>query len=188
MDRGHEMRETRENGLRSLLTVFLAGCLLASLAGVAAASDTGSEDEGVPTLMFFIMVGGTVAAVLIPLVVILAVFLSWVAVDYKSLQNLRSAGSLKKLRRIVVTPQEWWSIGEDGSNLKKELIKSGIKVRIQQVENNSPTMNALVLKENMDLPSAQTMEVARVRGLKYAWIDGRRVNAKDFLKRISNVD
>jgi hypothetical protein len=186
------MKEIRLNGLVSLIPLVMAVCLLASLAGVAMAGSAmavqGSEDEGIPSVMFFIMIGGTFLAVLIPVIIIFVLFLGWVAIDHDSLRKLRSAGNLKKLRRIVVTPQAWWAIGEDTDNLKKELDQAGIKVRIQQVESNSQIINTLIVKENMDLPSAQAMEVARVRGLRYAWIDGKRVKAKDFLSRLTESE
>ena len=178
----------RNTGIRYLAALMLAACLLASSAGLAFADGAqGSTEEGTPAIMFFIMIGGTTAAVLIPLVVFFVLFMGWVAIDHKSLAKMRSKGGFDKLRRIVVTPQEWWSIGEDGSGLRKELGEAGVKVRIQQVKNSSPTISSLIMREGMDLPSAQTVEVARVRGLRYAWIDGRRVRAKDVLNKVSSL-
>jgi len=194
------MRGMDKRGLLSLTYLWLFAVVLLSFMSVSyafgdgqttvAAADYGAAGGGGDgddafTIPFFLLIGGTATVILIPLIIFLLILLRGVASDYESLLKLRSSGGLKNLRRVVITPQLWWEIGEDRTNLKGDLEDAGVKIKIQQLENNSPILWSLVKKKKMDLTSAQAIEVARVGGLRYAWIGGNRVRPKDLLKGLT---
>jgi len=149
------MRGMDKRGLLSLTYLWLFAVVLLSFMSVSyafgdgqttvAAADYGAAGGGGDgddafTIPFFLLIGGTATVILIPLIIFLLILLRGVASDYESLLKLRSSGGLKNLRRVVITPQLWWEIGEDRTNLKGDLEDAGVKIKIQQLENNSPIL------------------------------------------------
>ena len=95
-------------------------------------------------------------------------------------QWLKKYGKLKLTLSVAVMALKYLT----AQQREQALEDAKIKIRVQQVESDSPVIGALIKKENMDLQSAQAVEVARVKNLRYVWLDGIRLNAKELLKRV----
>ena len=135
---------------------------------------------------FFLLLGGAALAVLIPILLFLILVYRWVAADEDSIRILRTEDALKKLRRIVV-PQKVWDIVQGDKALKADLEDAGVKIKVQQVEEGSPVIKSLIKQVNLSVLSAQAVEAARLKKLKYAWIEGKRVETKELLKQIGTA-
>ena len=106
------------------------------------------------------------------------------ASDFNSLRILRKDGTLKDMRRIIVTPETWAAIGADKTKLKLALEDANVKITVQQVDKKSPVINSIIKKLKMDLPSAQVVMIASIKRLKFIWLDGKRLNAKTLLGQV----
>jgi len=180
----------------SLLYPILTVCIMLILPASAQADGGGLSGSPVetqttngggdssPTLSFFLLLAGGFSAVLIPLLIFMILLFGWAACDVESMRILRNLGSLNRLRRIVVSQEVWDQLLADPT-LRKDMANAGVKIRVEQVESDSPLIKSLIKRVSMKFLGAQALEVARVKNLRYVWVDGNRINVKELLKKMT---
>ena len=141
---------------------------------------TTTPDDDTPTVPFFLLLGGGALALLIPILLFIILLYRWVAADEDTLRILRNEDSLEKLKRIVV-PQKVWDILQGDKALMADLEDAGVKIKIQQVDVGSPVIKSLVKQVSLPILSAQAVEAARLKKLKYTWVKGKRLETKELL-------
>jgi len=150
--------------------------------GVTTQTTTTGPDGGL-TIPLFLLIGGAGILLLIPIVLFILYWFRWVASDEDSIRMLRQEDALNKLRRIVV-PDKLWELLQREPDLKGALDDAGVKIKVQQVESGSPVIVSLMKRFRLHVLSAQAVEAARLKDLKYAWVEGKLINAKKLLKEV----
>ena len=145
-------------------------------------TSTGESDSS-PTLPFFLLIAGSISAVLIPLIVLIILLFSWAACDMESIRILRNLNSIKRLKRIVVSQDVWDQLLADPA-LRKEMADAGLKIRVKQVERDSPLANSIIKMVRMKSISVQALELAMMENLRYVWIEGNYIKVGRFTKNM----